>query len=59
MLNTCEQRKFVMCLIVETDDWDHVMQCECANEIKEECLHRLKHLSLNADEINEDGNKIE
>ena len=35
------------------------MQCECANEMKEDCLNRLKYFLLNADKTNEHGNKIE
>ena len=43
----------------ETEDWDHAMQCECVNEMREECLDRLTHLLIKAYKSNEDGNKIE
>ena len=43
----------------ETEDLEHVIQCNSANEIKKVHLNRLKYLLIKAEVANEYRSKIE
>ena len=42
----------------ETEDWDHVVKCRCAEEKRDECLNKLRTKLMKSDDKKEDSSKI-